>query len=94
MRITPEEVARIATLARLDMDDELSARLAGQMDDILGYMEKLGELNTADIEPMYTPVEHTAALRDDVVRSDYSREEILANAPEEDGQYFIVPRIV
>ena len=94
MRITPQEVARIATLARMDMDDELSSRLAGQMDDILGYMDKLGELDTADVEPMYTPVEHTSVLRDDVARSDYSREEILANAPEEDGQYFIVPRIV
>lgn len=94
MRITPEEVARIATLSRLEMNDDLSAKLTGQMDDILGYMEKLSELDTADVEPMYTPVEHVSVLRDDVARSEYSREEILANAPEEDGRYFIVPRIV
>ncbi|HKK32297.1 MAG TPA: Asp-tRNA(Asn)/Glu-tRNA(Gln) amidotransferase subunit GatC [Desulfomicrobiaceae bacterium] len=94
MRITPEEVARIADLARLDMDAEQSLRLAAQMDDILGYMEKLGELDTADVPPMYTPVEHTTPLREDTVRSECTREQILANAPEEDGKYFIVPRIV
>jgi aspartyl-tRNA(Asn)/glutamyl-tRNA(Gln) amidotransferase subunit C len=94
MRITPEEVARIAGLARLDMNEEQTSRLAAQMDDILGYMEKLGELDTTDVPPMYTPVEHSSPLRDDTVRSEFTREQILANAPEEDGNYFIVPRIV
>ena len=64
------------------------------MDDILGYMDKLNELDTTSVEPMYTPVEHVSVLRADVVRSELSREEILRNAPENNGEYFVVPRIV
>jgi aspartyl-tRNA(Asn)/glutamyl-tRNA(Gln) amidotransferase subunit C len=57
-------------------------------------MDKLGELDTDAVEPLYSPVKHTTVLRRDEVRKDYRREEILANAPEQDGQFFIVPRIV
>jgi aspartyl-tRNA(Asn)/glutamyl-tRNA(Gln) amidotransferase subunit C len=64
------------------------------MDDILGYMDKLNELDTAEVEPMYTPVDQPGALRVDEVAKEYPRSEILRNAPETDGQYFIVPRIV
>jgi len=64
------------------------------MDDILGYMDKLNELDTSSVEPMYTPVDQPGFLREDEVRKDFDRTEILRNAPETDGEYFIVPRIV
>jgi len=94
MKISPEEVAKVARLARLDISQEKLELFAGQVGDILAYMDKLGELDTADVEPMYSPVKHTTVLRKDEARKDYAREEILANAPEQDGQFFIVPRIV
>ncbi|MDD3312829.1 Asp-tRNA(Asn)/Glu-tRNA(Gln) amidotransferase subunit GatC [Pseudodesulfovibrio sp.] len=94
MKISPEEVAKVARLARLDLPADKVELFAGQLGDILAYMDKLGELDTADVEPMYSPVKHTTVLRKDEVRKDYAREEILANAPERDGQFFIVPRIV
>lgn len=94
MKISPEEVAKVALLSRLDLPQDKLELFAGQLGDILDYMDKLGELNTDDVDPMYSPVEHTTVLRKDEVRKDYSREEVLSNAPKQDGQFFIVPRIV
>ncbi|MGE4423394.1 MAG: Asp-tRNA(Asn)/Glu-tRNA(Gln) amidotransferase subunit GatC [Pseudodesulfovibrio sp.] len=94
MKISPEEVAKVASLSRLDLPEDKLELFAGQLGDILAYMDKLGELDTDEVEPLYSPVKHTTVLRRDEVRKDYRREEILANAPEQDGQFFIVPRIV
>lgn len=94
MKISPEEVAKVAKLARLDLSQEKIELFAGQLDDILNYMDKLGELDTSEVEPLYSPVENTTVLRSDEPRKEYSRDEVLSNAPEQDGQFFIVPRIV
>jgi aspartyl-tRNA(Asn)/glutamyl-tRNA(Gln) amidotransferase subunit C len=94
MKMDSQKVLGIAALARLEISQDQARVLAVQMDDILGYMDKLNELDTTSVEPMYTPVEHVSVLRADVVRSELSREEILRNAPENNGEYFVVPRIV
>lgn len=94
MKISPEEVAKVAALARLELSDEKIEEFTGQLGDILDYMDKLGELDTEGVEPMFTPVEQVSVMRDDKARKDYSREDVLSNAPETDGQFFIVPRIV
>ncbi len=94
MSITPEEVAKVAKLSRLELGQDKTAQYAAQLDDILAYMDKLAELDTAGVEPMYTPVDHVSVLRDDVASKDLPREDILKNAPETDGAFFIVPRIV
>jgi aspartyl-tRNA(Asn)/glutamyl-tRNA(Gln) amidotransferase subunit C len=94
MKINTDKALAIARLSRLEISPEQATVLAGQMDDILGYMDKLNELDTASVEPMYTPVDQGATLRPDEVRKDFSRRDILRNAPETDGEYFIVPRIV
>lgn len=94
MKISPEEVAKVARLARLDLSQEKISQYAGQLDGILAYMDKLAELDTSAVEPMYTPVDQVSVMRDDVSRKEYSREDILKNAPETDGSFFIVPRIV
>ena len=94
MKISPEEVTKVARLARLDLTQDKVEQYAAQLGGILGYMDKLAELNTTDVEPMYTPVDHVSVLRDDVVKKDCTREDILKNAPDTDGAFFIVPRIV
>lgn len=94
MKISSEEVAKVARLARLDLPQDKVEQYAAQLGDILGYMDKLAELDTASVEPMYSPVDQVSVMRDDVVKKDYAREEILKNAPETDGAFFIVPRIV
>jgi len=94
MQFTPEDVAGIAKLARLSLAEDKLAAFAGQFNDILGYMEELGQADTAGVEPLYGPVEQAPALREDVARKDYDRADILANAPRTDGTFFIVPKIV
>ncbi|MHC1751330.1 Asp-tRNA(Asn)/Glu-tRNA(Gln) amidotransferase subunit GatC [Humidesulfovibrio sp.] len=94
MSISPEEVAKVARLARLDLSQETIGQYAAQLDGILEYMDKLSELDTTSVEPLYTPVDQVSVMRDDVVKKDYAREDILKNAPETDGAFFIVPRIV
>lgn len=94
MKISPEEVAKVAKLSRLELSQDKIGQYAEQLDGILGYMDKLAELDTRSVEPMYTPVDQVSVMRDDVVRKDYAREDILKNAPETDGAFFIVPRIV
>jgi|APHig6443718053_1056840.scaffolds.fasta_scaffold741570_1 aspartyl-tRNA(Asn)/glutamyl-tRNA(Gln) amidotransferase subunit C len=94
MKISSEEVAKVARLARLELSQDKIDQYASQLGDILGYMDKLAELDTASVEPMYTPVDQVSVMREDVVAKDYTREDILKNAPETDGAFFIVPRIV
>jgi aspartyl-tRNA(Asn)/glutamyl-tRNA(Gln) amidotransferase subunit C len=94
MKITPAEVAKVASLARLELSDEKVELFVRQLNDVLDYMDLLGKIDTSEVEPLYSPVDHPQRLREDVMRKETEREEILANAPEDDGQYFIVPKIV
>ena len=94
MTISPDAVAKVAKLAKLRLDDAKLERFAGQMDDILAYMETLGTLDTTGVEPLYSPVGHATPLRADAAAPTCTREQILANAPATDGQFFIVPKIV
>lgn len=94
MKITKDEVQNVARLARLELGDDKLELFAGQFNEILDYMELLGELDTDAVEPLYSPVRHTTRMRDDAARKDYPREDVLSNAPEADGRFFIVPKIV
>ncbi|MGX9366028.1 Asp-tRNA(Asn)/Glu-tRNA(Gln) amidotransferase subunit GatC [Desulfoplanes sp. PS50] len=94
MGITTNEVTQIARLARLDIAEDQAGLFAGQMDTILSYMDTLNELDTSSVEPMYSPVDNVSVLREDEAIQTISRDEILKNAPEEDGRYFLVPKIV
>ena len=92
--ISLEEVAHMATLSRLSVSEEEQTLFARQMGDILAYMDVLARVDTSDVEPLYSPAPHPGPLRDDVSARRRDRSEVLANAPEADGEYFIVPRIV
>lgn len=94
MKITPEEVAHVAVLARLRLSPEQSAKLTGQLNDILTHMEKLGQLDTSSVASTNHALELTGALRPDLVRPSLPREQGLANAPQDDGVSFIVPRVI
>lgn len=94
MKIPPQEVARVARLARLEVAEDRLDQFAAQLGDILSYMDKLGEVDTTGVAPMYTPVAHTTVLRPDEVRREYARSEVLGNSPEPDEEFFVVPRIV
>jgi aspartyl-tRNA(Asn)/glutamyl-tRNA(Gln) amidotransferase subunit C len=94
MKFSPDDVAKVAVLARLRLDESRLSTFAGQFSDIVDHMDRLGQVDTEGVEPLYSPVEHLSRLREDAVRKDYERKDVLANAPETDGAFFIVPKIV
>ena len=94
MKITVEEVDRIAVLARLRLTAEEKSRLVRQLDNILEYMDKLNQLDTAQVEAFSHRVDTMLALRDDAVTNQPDPETLLANAPDRDGTFFKVPKII
>jgi aspartyl-tRNA(Asn)/glutamyl-tRNA(Gln) amidotransferase subunit C len=94
MSLDEATVARIARLARIDVPQAELAPLAGELSHILGWIEQLGEVDTADVAPMTSVVAMRLAWRDDKVTDGGKAEEILANAPARQDDYFVVPRVV
>ena len=94
MKITVEEVERVAVLARLRLTVEEKSQLTRQLDDILEYMDELNQLDTAEVEPFTHALETVNALREDAVTNQPSTEALLANAPDRDGTFFKVPKII
>ncbi len=93
-KITTKDVEYVAGLAQLNLDDAAKERLVREMGDILSYMDKLSELDTDDVEPMMHVLNMTNVYREDVVGESLDRVQALANAPEHDDGFFLVPRIL
>ena len=94
MKISKEEVLYVAHLARLDLDEKSIEKFAGQIDEILGYIEKLNQVDTEDIKPTSHAISLTNAFRDDEERDPIERGLALANAPEKEDGQFVVPKVV
>ena len=94
MKITKEEVLYVAHLARLDLDEESIEKFAGQIDEILGYIEKLNQVDTNGIKPTSHAISLTNAFRNDEKKEPIERGLALANAPEKEDGQFVVPKIV
>ena len=94
MKITKEEVLYVAHLARLDLDAESIETFAGQIDEILGYIEKLNQVDTENIKATSHAIFLTNAFRNDEERGHLDRDEALSNAPESEDGNFIVPKVV
>lgn len=94
MKLTQEQAAQVARLARLELPDEELAGLAAQMDAILAYVDKLNELDTDNIEPMSHAVPMENAFRADDVKPSIGVERALQNAPAADGGCFQVPKVI
>lgn len=92
--ITRKDVEYVAGLAQLNPDDETVERLVGELGEILGYMDKLNELDTEGIEPTMHVLELTDVYRDDEVRPGLDRDTALMNAPRTNGEHFLVPQIL
>jgi aspartyl-tRNA(Asn)/glutamyl-tRNA(Gln) amidotransferase subunit C len=94
MPVSTEQVRHIAKLARIAMSDEEIERLAPELNNILGWVEQLGEVNTDGVEPLTAVIDQKLRLRDDVVTEANIRDEILANAPEAQHGFFAVPKVI
>ncbi|SHJ37917.1 Asp-tRNA(Asn)/Glu-tRNA(Gln) amidotransferase subunit GatC [Desulfofundulus thermosubterraneus] len=92
--ITIKDVEHVALLARLELSDEEKQMYAKQLNAILEYAQMLNELNTDDIPPTAHVLPLKNVWREDEVGEHLPPEEVLANAPETEGQFFKVPRIV
>ncbi len=93
-KITKDEVRRVAGLARLELSEAEEDRMTGQMNQILGYMDKLNELDTAGISPMTHAIQIENVFRRDCVTPSLDRQDSLANSPETDGCNFVVPKVI
>ena len=94
MSLDKNDFLHLCRLSRLAPDDSVQEEMAQQCSRILAYMDKLAEVDTSGVEPLYSPVFHDCAFREDVGVRRCSRADILAGAPATDGSFFIVPRIV
>ncbi|HLX43770.1 MAG TPA: Asp-tRNA(Asn)/Glu-tRNA(Gln) amidotransferase subunit GatC [Bryobacteraceae bacterium] len=96
MKLSEQEVRRVAELANLALRDDEIARMAQDLDGILTYIDKLNELDTAGVQPMaqvLSEAEETATLREDRERPTLGNEAALANAPLAGSGYFKVPKV-
>ena len=93
-KITLAEVERVARLARLDLSEPEMERMRSQLDAILTYIDKLRQLNTGGVEPTSHAIPMVNVMREDEVRPSLPADEMLANAPEREADFFRVPKII
>ena len=94
MKISKQEVEHVAKLARLELSREETDRYTGQLSNILTYIEKLNELDTANVEPTSHVLDIRNVMRDDVPRESLSQVQALANAPDKASGHYRVPKII
>ena len=94
MTIDLKTIKHISKLSRISVDDAKANKLAGDLNSIFDFIEKLNELNTDNVEPLTSVAETILKLRADEVKSKNIRDQILKNSPEENEDFFVVPRVV
>ena len=94
MKITKQEVEHVAKLARLEITETEKEAFSQQLSAIMTYVEKLNQLKTEGVEPTATVLGQTNVFREDKARPSLPVEKALANAPEQAGGFFVVPKII
>jgi aspartyl-tRNA(Asn)/glutamyl-tRNA(Gln) amidotransferase subunit C len=94
MKITKEEVLHVAHLARLEIDESAIERFAGQIGDILEYVDQLKQVDTEGVRPTSHVLALANAFREDVQTQHLPQEVSLANAPQKEDGSFVVPKVV
>jgi aspartyl-tRNA(Asn)/glutamyl-tRNA(Gln) amidotransferase subunit C len=93
-KITIGEVEYVAKLARLMISQDEASHYTDILNDILGYMDKLREIDTKDVEPMTHAIPNINVMRDDTVKPSDASSDILKNAPDAKGTFFRVPKVI
>ena len=94
MKLKNETISRIAHLARLEVNESEKEVLLEDMNKILSFMEKLNELDTTGVEPLIYLTNEVNVFREDEVQQEITAEEALKNAPDQDGTYFRVAKVI
>jgi aspartyl-tRNA(Asn)/glutamyl-tRNA(Gln) amidotransferase subunit C len=94
MNIDISTVKKVASLARIAVSDAQAEKLVPELNNILGWVEQLGEVDVGGVEPMTAVIPNHLRLRDDVVTDGNVRDQILANAPQAEHGFFAVPKVI
>jgi aspartyl-tRNA(Asn)/glutamyl-tRNA(Gln) amidotransferase subunit C len=94
MSVNADQVRHVARLARLALGDDEIERLVPELNNILGWVEQLGEVDIDGVEPLTAVIENPLRLRDDVVDDGDIRDDILKNAPDAQHGFFAVPKVI
>jgi aspartyl-tRNA(Asn)/glutamyl-tRNA(Gln) amidotransferase subunit C len=94
MKISKEDVKKVAELARLEFNEAQTEKFMNQLGNILEYIEKLNELDTDDVEPTSHVLDISTPLREDKVQKLLTIDEVLQNAPESEDDFFVVPQVI
>jgi aspartyl-tRNA(Asn)/glutamyl-tRNA(Gln) amidotransferase subunit C len=94
MIIDEETVDKIAHLARLELTGAEKLEMIVDMNKILGFMDKLNEVNTSGVEPLVYMTNEVNGFREDIVKQEITHEEALQNAPKHDKDFFLVAKVI
>lgn len=94
MSLSKDDVRKIAFLARIRVPDERLDPLADELNNIVGWVEQLGEVNTDGVAPMTSVVDVPTPMREDTVTDGAITDKVLANAPDGEGAFYGVPKVV
>ena len=94
MSIDLKTIKHISKLSRISVDEKRAEKLADDLNSIFEFIEKLNELKTENVEPLTSIAETTLKLRPDEVKSKNLREQVIKNSPQENEDYFVVPKVI
>ena len=94
MSVNADQVRHVARLARLALGDDEIAKMVPELNNILDWVEQLGEVDTDGVEPLTAVIDNHLRLRDDVVNDGDCRDDILKNAPDAQHGFFAVPKVI
>ena len=94
MSIDLKTIKHISKLSRISVSEQKAEKLANDLNSIFDFIEKLNELKTDNVEPLTSIAETTLKLRTDEVKSKNLRNEIIKNSPQENEDYFVVPKVI
>ena len=94
MSIDLKTIKHISKLSRISVDEKKAEKLAGDLNSIFDFIEKLNELKTDKVKPLTSIAETTLKLRSDEVKSKNIREQIIKNSPQDNEDYFVVPKVI
>ena len=91
--ITIKDVEHVAKLARLELSETEKEMFTEQLGDVLAHVEKMNEVDTTGVDPMNHPIDFVNVMREDNKIYENTREELMSNAPDIEGEFFKVPKI-
>ena len=94
MSIDLKTIKHISKLSRISVNDKKAEKLADDLNYIFKFIEKLNKLKTDKVQPLTSVAETTLKLRSDEVKSNNIREQIVKNSPEDNEDYFVVPKVI